>query len=119
MWRILCLQKMEGAVSLNSRGWSARLTISYLSHIQLCEVCPPAGHGLTLRQYRDGVEVNPAVDEDLNYDFNFQQYRSVAPRKVMPVSTHFERSYICYLGTDTGQHNHRHICELCMPLTCR
>ena len=70
----------------------------YLSHISDTFNCVrslhAAGHGLTLRQYRDGVEMNPAVDEDLNYDFNFQQYRSVTPRKVMPVSAHFERSFI-------------------------
>ena len=44
------------------------------------------GHGLTVRHYRNGTEVAPSIDQDLNYDFNYQQYRSVTPRKVMPVS---------------------------------
>ena len=44
------------------------------------------GHGLTVRHYRNGAEMTPSLDQDLNYDFNYQQYRSVTPRKVMPVS---------------------------------
>ena len=44
------------------------------------------GQGITLRHYRNGVEVTPAIDQDLNYDFDYQQYRSVTPRKVLRVS---------------------------------
>ena len=44
------------------------------------------GHGLVLKQYRNGVEVTPPIDQDLNYDFNFQQIRTIPSRKIYPVS---------------------------------
>ena len=28
----------------------------------------------------------PVLDQDLGYDFNFQDIRSIGPRKIMPVS---------------------------------
>jgi hypothetical protein len=43
-----------------------------------------AGHGLVLKQYRNGVEVTPPIDQDLNYDFNFQQIRTFPSRKIYP-----------------------------------
>ena len=43
------------------------------------------GVALTLRQYRGGVEVTPPFDQDLNYDFNFQDIRTIGPRKILPV----------------------------------
>ena len=56
-----------------------------------------SGHGLTVRHYRNGTEVAPSIDQDLSYDFNFQQYRSVTPRKIMPVSAILERQNHRYL----------------------
>jgi hypothetical protein len=43
-----------------------------------------AGHGLILKQYRNGVELTPPIDQDLNYDFNFQQVRTIPSRKINP-----------------------------------
>jgi hypothetical protein len=43
-----------------------------------------AGHGLVLKQYRNGLEVMPPIDQDLNYDFNFQQVRTIPSRKIYP-----------------------------------
>jgi hypothetical protein len=43
-----------------------------------------AGHGLVLKQYRNGAEVTPPIDQDLHYDFNFQQIRTIPSRKIYP-----------------------------------
>jgi hypothetical protein len=43
-----------------------------------------AGVALTLRHYRGGQEIMPVFDQELTYDFNFQDIRSIGPRKVMP-----------------------------------
>jgi dopamine beta-monooxygenase len=43
-----------------------------------------AGRGLVLRQYRNGAEVTTPIDQDLNYDFNFQQIRTFPSRKIYP-----------------------------------
>ena len=45
-----------------------------------------AGTGLILRHLRGGQEISPPVDQDLKYDFNFQQFRYIPPRKLLPVS---------------------------------
>lgn len=78
-------------------GWTQHAN-NTTDTFSLCDTLPcmtsllALGHGLTLRHYRSGAEVTPSVDQDLNYDFNFQQYRSVTPRKVMPVSVLLLRS---------------------------
>lgn len=67
---------------------------------RLKEVLIYTGRGVSLRHYRNGSEVIPSValDQDLNYDFNYQQYRSVTPRKIMPVSL-FRESQLTVLDT--------------------
>ena len=72
------------------------LSISRSHHALTCvRSLHTSGHGLTVRHYRNGAEVTPSIDQDLNYDFNYQQYRSVTPRKVMPVGMLLEMSSIC------------------------
>ena len=47
-----------------------------------------SGVALTLRQYSpNGTEVLPPFDQDLNYDFNFQDIRRIGPRQISPVHT--------------------------------
>ena len=55
--------------------------VTFCSHL--------SGVALTLRQYSaNGTEVLPPLDQDLNYDFNFQDARRIGPRKIRPVSLH-------------------------------
>ena len=45
-----------------------------------------SGVALTLRQFSsDGTEVLPPLDQDLSYDFNFQDIRRIGPRQIRPV----------------------------------
>ena len=41
-----------------------------------------AGRGLVVRQFRDGNEIQPPVDINLNYDFDYQQI-NIIPRRVL------------------------------------
>ena len=44
------------------------------------------GTGLTVKHHRGGQEILPPLDQDLKYDFNFQQFRYIPLRKLLPVS---------------------------------
>ena len=45
-----------------------------------------SGVALTLRQFSsNGTEVLPPFDQELNYDFNFQDIRRIGPRQISPV----------------------------------
>ena len=53
------------------------------------------GVALTLRQYSsDGTEVLPPLDQDLSYDFNFQDSRRIGPRQINPVCLY--TSFVMY-----------------------
>ena len=56
----------------------------------VCTCITFAGTGLILRHLRDGQEILPPLDQDLKYDFNFQQFRYISPRKVLPVSLSYQ-----------------------------
>ena len=49
-----------------------------------------SGVALTLRQFSsDGTEVMPPLDQDPNYDFNFQDARRIGPRQINPVCLYY------------------------------
>ncbi|CAG0913339.1 unnamed protein product [Notodromas monacha] len=79
MSRRQCLESLIAA-----EGYDAMESVVCLfdSRLDLCLL--PAGEKITLRQIRNGTELQP-ITQDRSYDFNYQEYRLLSePRRVMP-----------------------------------
>ena len=58
---------------------------AYIHEFGLIYVSVPLGASVILRHVRRGVEL-PPIDQNLFYDFDYQQVNHITPRVVLPVS---------------------------------